>query len=195
MDGAGALFGQLCPDVAVEPPIRYNGGAGRGALEELFKTYAEAAFAAEGGTMPRLDRLQDLFGIKDSKANALSQKVMMNAVMRMMKDGGGEDGMKGLMNMLGGMPGMDGGGFGGGGGGPSGGGMDAAALKQQVSELKQMLENDEVGPMEVAELRQVYKQQGIDIDDLVRQTDPILDTLDEDARELFTIFKKLLQKG
>ncbi len=40
MDKAANLFEELCPDTSVEPPIRYNGGARKKKLEDLYRCYA-----------------------------------------------------------------------------------------------------------------------------------------------------------
>ncbi|CAM9564257.1 unnamed protein product, partial [Hapterophycus canaliculatus] len=88
MDGAGELFVALCPGIALDPQIKYNGTYKRGKLEKVFEAAAKSTLKSMGdeGQMVSLDRLQDLFSIKKSKADSITQKIMMDLMMKMMSE-------------------------------------------------------------------------------------------------------------
>jgi hypothetical protein len=47
MDSAGGLFGAICPNVEVDPPIRYNGSnSKKKQLEDLYERYTATAIMA-----------------------------------------------------------------------------------------------------------------------------------------------------
>jgi hypothetical protein len=198
MEGAGSVFASLCPGVEVNPPIRYNGSCRRGKLEDLFKLYAVKSLTADSlGGSSRLDQLQDLFSIKDSKANGITQKVLMDSVMKMMKEGGGE-GLPDMSGMMEGLGGMFPGGQGGGGGAPGGPGMmpdiDPKEMAAQMNEFKEMVKSGNVSEEEVKALRSMYKEMGMDIDDMCRMADSSMAALDPEAKEMFRLLKGLLSK-
>lgn len=58
--GAGALFVALCPGIALDPQIKYNGTFKRGKLEKVFEAAAKSTLKTMGdeGQMVSLDRLQ-----------------------------------------------------------------------------------------------------------------------------------------
>lgn len=59
MIAAGALFEAVCPGVALNPSIKYNGSYKRGKLEKVFEAAARLALKmGEDGQMAKLDRLQ-----------------------------------------------------------------------------------------------------------------------------------------
>lgn len=62
--GAGALFEALCPGVALDPQIKYNGTYKRGKLEKVFEAAAKNTLKTMGdeGQMVSLDRLQVMRG-------------------------------------------------------------------------------------------------------------------------------------
>lgn len=57
---AGALFVALCPGIALDPQIKYNGTYKRGKLEKVFEAAAKNTLKTMGdeGQMVSLDRLQ-----------------------------------------------------------------------------------------------------------------------------------------
>ncbi|CAN0406421.1 unnamed protein product, partial [Ectocarpus sp. 12 AP-2014] len=143
MDAAGALFVALCPGIALDPQIKYNGTFKRGKLEKVFEAAAKDTLKSMGdeGQMMSLDRLQDLFSIKKSKADSITQKIMMDLMMKMMSEGGGEDGdAEGLEKMMAAMGGMEGMGGMPGMGGMGGMGADRSPEdhKREVEALKQV---------------------------------------------------------
>ncbi|CAM9331492.1 unnamed protein product [Chrysoparadoxa australica] len=194
MDGAGAVFGELCPGVAVDPPIRYNGSLRKGKLEDLFRAYSKNAMKAMGQNpeaMGQVDRLQDVLDIKASKANSISQKVMMDALMGMMKDGGeGMEGMEGLASMLGDMGGASAGGLP---GMPQD--MDPETMKQQMAEFKSMVQSGNISKEEVEELRKMYKDMGMDIDSMVRDVSAGGESMDAESTEMLGLLQGLLQEN
>lgn len=58
--GAGGLFVALCPGIALDPQIKYNGTFKRGKLEKVFEAAAKSTLKTMGdeGQMVSLDRLQ-----------------------------------------------------------------------------------------------------------------------------------------
>lgn len=58
--GAGELFVALCPGIALDPQIKYNGTYKRGKLEKVFEAAAKSTLKSMGdeGQMVSLDRLQ-----------------------------------------------------------------------------------------------------------------------------------------
>ncbi|CBN76079.1 conserved unknown protein [Ectocarpus siliculosus] len=193
MDEAGALFVALCPGIALDPQIKYNGTYKRGKLEKVFEAAAKNTLKSMGdeGQMMSLDRLQDLFSIKKSKADSITQKIMMDLMMKMMSEGGGEDGdaegLEKMMEAMGGMEGM--------GGMPGMGGMGAGRSpedhKKEVEALKQMVESGDCPKEEVDALRKMYTDAGLDIDTLVN--DPNMEaSMDADAKEVVVLLRKLL---
>eukprot|EP00752_Nemacystus_decipiens_P006609 g5944.t2 len=196
MDGAGALFVALCPGIALDPQIKYNGTFKRGKLEKVFEAAAKSTLKTMGdeGQMVSLDRLQDLFSIKKAKADSITQKIMMELMMKMMSEGGGEDGdMEGLEKMMAAMGGAEG--MGGMGGMPGMGGMGAGRSpedhKKEVEALKAMVDSAECPKEEVDALRKMYSDAGMDIDKLVN--DPMMESsMDSDAKEVVVLLRKLL---
>lgn len=186
MDGAGKLFGSLCPGVELSPPIKYNGSARKGKLEKVFEAAARGALKlGDDGQMGKLDRLQDMFSIKEGKANSITQKIMMDLMMKMMSGEGSDGDMAGFEKMMqsmgGGMPGM-------------GAKRSPEEHKQEVEALKAMVESGEVPTEEVEALRKMYSDAGMDLDQLV--TDPAMEAaMDEDAKEVVGLLRKLLSQS
>ncbi|CAM9706362.1 unnamed protein product [Pylaiella littoralis] len=193
MDEAGALFVALCPGIALDPQIKYNGTYKRGKLEKVFEAAAKNTLKTMGdeGQMVSLDRLQDLFSIKKAKADSITQKIMMDLMMKMMSEGGGEGGdAEGLEKMMAAMGGAEG--MGGMGGMPGmGAGRTPEDHKREVEALKAMVDSGECPKEEVDALRKMYSDAGMDIDTLVN--DPMMESsMDSDAKEVVVLLRKLL---
>ncbi|CAM9662372.1 unnamed protein product [Ascophyllum nodosum] len=183
MDGAGALFASLCPGAELDPPIRYKGSSKRGKLEGVFETAARKALkTGDEGQMSKLDRLQDLLCIKEAKASMMK----MDLMMKMMSEGGTED-TEGLEKMMasmgaGGMEGMP---------GMGGAAKSPEEMKQEIEALKAMVESGDCPREEVDALRKMYKDAGMDIDQVVN--DPMMEaSMDSGAKEVVQLLRKLL---
>eukprot|EP01084_Bolivina_argentea_P277091 472947_1 len=196
MDKAGNLFEVLCPDTSIDPPIRYNGGARKGKLEDLYRCYASRAMKGLS-VPPGLDRLQDLFMIKGSKVNSITQKLLMFNMMKMMSDGrNGEDGagsleLSGLMEAMGGT----------GGALPHGKdpfeglqNLDPKLIKDQVNEFRQIVQRGAVSKEDVINLRKSYKEMGLNIDEMLLLAKINQSGMSSELKELFSLLETVLSK-
>ena len=147
----------------------------------------------------RVDILQQVFNIKDKKAEGIAQKVMMKSLMSAMKDGG-EGGMEGLAEMMGGLGGMEGlgdmanmPGF-----GDPNAELSPEEIKQSVTMMKQLVESGQISKEEVQLVKQQFQEAyGADIEDLIAAADngEMGDELGEDGKELLDLFKTVLDEG
>ena len=147
-------------------------------------------------TQDRVDTLQQVFSIKDKKAEGIAQKIMMKNLMSSMKDGEG-GGMEGLAEMMKGFEGMEGmeGGF------PGMGDPNAELspedIKQSVSMMKELVESGQITKEEVALVKQQFKEAyGSDIEDLIKEADSgdMEGDLGDEGKELLDLFKKVLDE-
>ncbi|GMI43998.1 hypothetical protein TrCOL_g5080 [Triparma columacea] len=207
-DHAAGIYGEIVgPDVVVEPVV-YGGAQGGKKLESMYKKYlGNVGIAVDEKQEERVDRLQAVLGIKDSKAQGIQQKVMMKKMMKMMKGmkGGGDDpeamakmmkemgldmeGMEGMEEMMKGMGGM------GGMGGVDGKPPTQEELKESIRLMKELIDNDMVGEEEMKQVKEEFrKSMGTDIEELVRMAEEQerAGDLDEEGRELLELFKKVL---
>ena len=63
-----------------------------------------------------------------------------------------------------------------------------------MKEFKEMVKSGNVSEEEVIALRNMYKEMGMDIDDMCRTADSAMSALDPEAKELFQLLKGLLSK-
>jgi hypothetical protein len=174
------------------------------------------------GDTDKLDRLQHVFDIKDSKAKAIQQKEMIPMMMKMakdMKNGKMPEGMEGFADMMKGMEGSEGRGGGGGGladllggGGKDGKGLDMEKMMQDVKDgkmpelspeqikesikmMKQMVDSGMIGPAEVAEMKKEFQNNmGTDVQDMITNAEELQKRgeLDEDGREMLELLRTML---
>merc|ERR1712127_360794 len=140
MDHAAAVFDVVAQDVTITP-VTYGGSLSKSKLEKLFGIYSGSLMSSlmsddSATTEERVDILQQVFNIKEKKAQGIAQKIMMKNLMSSMKDGEG-GGMEGLAEMMKGFEGMEGG-F------PGMGDPNAELspedIKQSVSMMKELVE-------------------------------------------------------
>uniref|UniRef100_A0A7S1G0E7 Uncharacterized protein n=1 Tax=Corethron hystrix TaxID=216773 RepID=A0A7S1G0E7_9STRA len=204
MNHAAELFlGVIGDEVTIEAVV-YSGSLGKGKLEQLYSAYAEGSMAGTKGkaSMDRLGDLQNLLGIKDKKAEGISQKAMMKGFMKMMQDGeDGEGDMAGMAEMMQGMMGENGdmpdmssfmGGM------PGAEDMKEPSpeeLKQGVAMMKQLVESGAISKDDLKAIREEFASNfGMDINELIEQADnpDVKEALGEDGRELLNLFKQVL---
>ncbi|KAG5185481.1 hypothetical protein JKP88DRAFT_354184 [Tribonema minus] len=182
MDNAGGTFAAVCPGVALDPPLRYNGAAKKRQLEELYENFTRAMVTDQSADMSaRQERLRDMLNIKESKARSLEQKVLMEVVQKMMKEGG--DGAD-LAALMGGMGGM----------GEGGGMPEGPEVAAQLEAFKAMVKDGNVSRDEVTELRKMYKDMGMDIDQMVAESAAAESTMDREAKELYSLLRQMLEQ-
>ena len=144
-------------------------------------------------TQERVDILQQVFNIKDKKAEGIAQKIMMKNLMSAMKDGDG-GGLEGLAEMMGGLEGMEGGmpGL-----GDPNAELSPEDIKQSVSMMTALVESGQISKDEIALVKDQFKEAyGADIEDLIAEADSgnMGDELGEDGKELLDLFKKVLDE-
>jgi len=217
MDSCSSVFEAIAENPTIKP-VRYNGETAKGKLENLYARYAFHYMgkpSEDADKLGRLDRLQDLFNIPNSKAEKVSQQVMTKLMQKVaagemdLKDLGFGD-SEGVMEAL---KGLTAGGLGGGGGGlPGVGGgfpggfpnidgmppidpklTDPKMIQQTIDTLREMTASG-VNPQEVAELRKMFKGMGMDLDQLVEMSDALGSELGPEGKELFSLMKKILGK-
>lgn len=200
MDHAAGLFDAVADGVAITP-VTYEGKLSKAKLEKLFGIYAGSLMSSlmsedAATTQDRVDTLQQVFSIKDKKAEGIAQKIMMKNLMSSMKDGEG-GGMEGLAEMMKGFEGMEGmeGGF------PGMGDPNAELspedIKQSVSMMKELVESGQITKEEVALVKQQFKEAyGSDIEDLIKEADSgdMEGDLGDEGKELLDLFKKVLDE-
>jgi len=143
----------------------------------------------------RLEVLQQVLNIRDTKAEGIAQKLMMKNLMKMMKDGG-EGGAEGMAEMLAALGG-GGGGAGFPGMGELGEGEDISPeeLKQSVEMMKQLIESGSVSKEELEMVKKQFQEAyGTDISELITaaDNDDVSNELGEDGKELLKLFKDVL---
>jgi len=197
MDHASSLFEAVAEGVEIKP-VTYGGTLSKGKLEELFAIYASSTMTNPLDiTQDRVDSVQQLFNIKDKKAQGLIQKKVMKNLMSMMKDGGegmdgmeGMEGMEGLNEMMAAMGGTEGmPGFGEGEPSPE-------EIKQSTAMMKEMIESGALSDAELDEIRKQFKVLfGSDISDVLKESDTEegRSKLGEEGQELLDIFKTIMK--
>ncbi|GMH66897.1 hypothetical protein TL16_g04533 [Triparma laevis f. inornata] len=107
MEFASEMYESVAGSTVIKPVV-YQGTLGRGKLEQMYKTYLSGSniIEADQSHQDRVDQLQQVFSIKDAKANGIQQKIMMKSLMKMMKGEGGEgmEGFADMMKEMGGVP-------------------------------------------------------------------------------------------
>lgn len=197
MDHAASLFDAIADGVTITP-VTYGGSLSKAKLEKMFGIYAGSlmsSFMSEesSSTQERVDILQQVFNIKDKKAEGIAQKIMMKNLMSAMKDGDG-GGMEGLAEMMSGLEGMEGGipGF-----EDPNAELSPEDIKQSVSMMKALVESGQISKDEIALVKEQFQEAyGASIEDLIAEADSgnMGDELGEDGRELLDLFKKVLDE-
>jgi len=199
MDHAATLFDAIADGVAITP-VTYGGSLSKSKLEKMFGIYAGSLMSSmmsEGSstTQERVDILQQVFSIKDKKAEGIAQKVMMKNLMGAMKDGDG-GGMEGLAEMMGGLGDAEGEGVMPGFGDPNAE-LSQEDIKQSVGMMKALVESGQISKDEISLVKEQFKEAyGADIEDLIAEADSgeMGDDLGEDGKELLDLFKTVLDK-
>jgi len=197
MDHAAAVFDVVAQDVTITP-VTYGGSLSKSKLEKLFGIYSGSLMSSlmsddSATTEERVDILQQVFNIKEKKAQGIAQKIMMKNLMSAMKDGEG-DGMEGLAEMMGGLGGMEGGmpGFDDPNQEPT-----PEEIKQSVAMMKELVESGQISKEEVALVKKQFQEAyGADIEDLISAADSgeMGDELGDDGKELLDLFKTVLDE-
>ncbi len=203
MDHAGALYDAVAGEVVINPVV-YQGSLGKSKLEQMYGKYLGTnLMGMDEESTERSDRLQAVFEIKEGKAQGIQQKLMMKTMMKLMKSGGkgveGMEGMEGLADMMKEMGGADGMDF------EAmmknmenGGDMPAPSpeeLKESIKMMKQLVDNKMVSPDELEKVKQEFRNSmGADIEELIKMAEEQekLGELDDDGRELLSLFKEVL---
>jgi len=202
MDHAASLFDAVAEGVTITP-VTYGGSLSKSKLEKLFGVYAGSLMSSlmsedSSTSQDRVDILQQVFSIKDKKAEGIAQKVMMKGLMSAMKDGegGGMEGLAEMMGGLGGMEGMEGMGDMPGFGDPNAE-LSPEEIKQSVTMMKQLVESGQISKEEVALVKQQFTEAyGANIEDLIAAADSgdMEGELGEDGKELLELFKTVLDE-
>uniref|UniRef100_A0A6U2CVC5 Uncharacterized protein n=1 Tax=Pseudictyota dubia TaxID=2749911 RepID=A0A6U2CVC5_9STRA len=202
MDHAAGLFEPFLVEGVEIKPVTYSGTLPRSKLDNLYATYASAVMTTENVTQDRIDMLQELFEIKDKKAEGLVQKKMMGSLMKMMKDpeamkdlenGPMGEGMAEMMSAMGGMDGAGGLGMLGGGDGE----VSPEEIKESVKLMKELVESGGVSKEEMDLVKEQFKAQyGMDIKEIIAQADSaeVKEQLGDQGEELIEMFKAILKQ-
>jgi len=202
MDHAASLFDAVAENVTINP-VTYGGTLGKKQLEAMYSAYATTSMLSmDEKASDRLETLQQVFSIRDKKAEGIQQKVMMKNLMKMMKEGENGEGMEGMAEMMAAMGGGDEkgmadmlSGLGGAGMGEDGEDISPEELKQSVEMMKQLIDSGSISKEELDLVRKQFKDTyGADISELVKAADgaDVGDDLGEDGKELLELFKTVL---
>lgn len=226
--GAGQAFPLVCgADATLSTPVQYNGNAKKGKVEDLYLVAVKDGMqgtlgALIGGNGPsgtqeekedptiKLDKLQQVLGIKQNRRDALEQRALREMVMSGMGGGGGGVGdLNGLFDALGGGKGLGdimgamgeaaGGGIPGGIPGPDGANMGDLSPEQlaemstmAIEELKQTLREGRVTKEDVAEFEKLI---GADIGQIVSNIKRTAGKapLNAEMKDLINLFSELAE--
>nr|AFA52593.1 hypothetical protein [Vaucheria litorea] len=187
MKVSGSVFEAVCPGIVLDPPLRYNGGSKKKQLEEIYASLS-ASISSENSEelMSFQKEIRDLLGIKEFKAKAIEQKAMMDALQNMVKDGGGDgssqEQMAALLQNIGAN------------GGPEPEMPSGPEMEAQLESFKNLVKGGQVTEEEVKELRKMYKEMGMDIDKLVKESEGNEGMMDAQGRELFDLLRQMLSQ-
>lgn len=208
MDHAASLFDAVAGSTVIQPVV-YEGSLKKAKLEKMFSIYAGQLMSSmmdldSGVSQERLDVLQQVFDISDKKAEGIAQRVMMENLMKVMKEGGSGEGggMEGLAEMMGGLGGGDMSALEGmmGGGMPGFGDPNAELspeeIKQSVTMMKELVNSGQISSEEIKLVKEQFAQAyGQDIEDLIKAADGADgDELGDDGKELLDLFKTVLKE-
>merc|ERR1711862_796426 len=202
MDFSAQLYEDLFNDYTISP-VTYTGSLSKSKLEHLFSTFATAqmtnfdaaATNNNNNNQDRIDTLQRVFNIPDKRAEGLLQKTLMKNFMTMMKDGDADGGA--MADMMKGLAGSSG---------------DAASLlgnslsnnqeedinpediQQSIKLMKELMDSGSISKEEISLVKEQFQEvYGTDIHKFIQEAEGEEQNLDDDGKELLSLFKDVLK--
>lgn len=183
-------------------------GAYKGApaqQEELYRRYAVWCLSSEqrvSSDVQSLVDMQALLGVSDARAEAINTDIAKGmfdvAVNAAMADGDLDEENRKQLQVLKDSFGelLDGDAAAAGGGGAAGGvPTDSATALKTMGALQELLKNQQVTAEDVAELRRLCKQMGVDIDDMLASADAMGSQLPAEAKQFVESLRGLLKES
>ncbi|GAB0497757.1 hypothetical protein MMPV_009094 [Pyropia vietnamensis] len=181
-------------------------GAYKGApaqQEELYRRYAVWCLSSEqrmSSDVQSLVDMQALLGVSDARAEVINTDIAKGmfdvAVNAAMADGDLDDENRKQLQVLKDSFGelLDGDAAAAG-AGARGMSTDSATALKTMGALQELLKNQHVSPEDVAELRRLCKQMGVDIDDMLASADAMSSQLPAEAKQFVESIRGLLKGG
>lgn len=184
-------------------------GAYKGApaqQEELYRRYAVWCLSSEqrvSSDVQSLVDMQALLGVSDARAEAINTDIAKGmfdvAVNAAMADGDLDDENRKQLQVLkdsfGELLDGDATAAGAGGAGTPGVPTDSATALKTMGALQELLKNQQVTSEDVAELRRLCKQMGVDIDDMLASADAMGSQLPAEAKQFVESLRGLLKES
>jgi len=203
-DGGAAAAGKDAPPVPLKLTYvgAYKGAAAQ--QEELYRRYAVWCLSSEqrvSSDVQSLVDMQALLGVNDARAEAINTDIAKGmfdvAVNAAMADGDLDDENRKQLQVLKDSFGdlLDGDAAAAAGGAPGGAPADSATALKTMGALQELLKHQQVTSEDVAELRRLCKQMGVDIDDMLASADAMGSQLPAEAKQFVESLRGLLKES